>query len=198
MIKFNMKSSLSYTIFSIFLISQFLVSNVSGDLENFGESLNPEILAIKKQKLTKFVVYDHNIVSPPNATAFVIVPAPNATGAGNTAFRSLTLVDNALTIGPELNSTLVGRNQGIFAATDREQVGLFSAFNFLMLTGKYNGSTVSIYGRNQILNPVREFPIIGGSGVFRFAKGYAEARTADFSPATGDAVIQFTLYVLHY
>lgn len=34
-------------------------------------------------------------------------------------------------------------------------------------------STLSILSRNDILADVREFPIVGGSGVFRFALGYA-------------------------
>ncbi|CAI0402651.1 unnamed protein product [Linum tenue] len=39
-------------------------------------------------------------------------------------------------------------------------------------------STLSILGRNAVWSPVREMPVIGGSGVFRFARGYAQARTS--------------------
>ncbi|KAL5707763.1 hypothetical protein ACHQM5_018625 [Ranunculus cassubicifolius] len=191
-------SVLSFTILSIFIVSQFLIANVSGDSDSFGESLNPKVLGMKKKKLTRFVVYDHNIRTG-TPTAFVIVPAPNVTGIpSNTDFRALTLVDNPLTTGLDLNTTRVGRIQGLMAAASKEEIALFSEFNMVFTIGKYNGSTISIYGRNNIMAPVREFPIIGGTGHFRFAKGYAELKTAMYTPATGDAILQFTLYVLHY
>ncbi|KAL5707761.1 hypothetical protein ACHQM5_018623 [Ranunculus cassubicifolius] len=197
MAKFTMQSVLSFTIFSIFF-TQFLIASIYGAHEPFGESLNPKMLGLKKKKLTRFVVYDHNIRTG-TPTAFVIVPAPNTTGIpSNTAFRALTLVDNPLTTGLELNTTHVGRIQGLMAAAGKDEIALFSAFNMVFTVGKYNGSTISIYGRNNIMAPVREFPIIGGSGRFRFATGYAELRTAMYTPATGDATLQFTLYVLHY
>ncbi|KAL4370781.1 hypothetical protein AHAS_Ahas06G0100100 [Arachis hypogaea] len=64
--------------------------------------------------------------------------------------------------------------------------------------GKYNGSTLSLFGRNAVLNSVREMPIVGGSGVFRFAHGYGEAKTHWFNITSGDAVVEYNVYVFHY
>ncbi|KAL6124948.1 hypothetical protein ACLB2K_077456 [Fragaria x ananassa] len=58
--------------------------------------------------------------------------------------------------------------------------------------------TLSILGRNPFKNAMREMPIVGGSGVFRYARGYALARTFSFNPKTGDAVVQYNVSVLHY
>ncbi|KAL5707758.1 hypothetical protein ACHQM5_018620 [Ranunculus cassubicifolius] len=156
------------------------------------------MLRLKEKKLTRFVVYDHNsrIGTP---TGFVITPAPNTTGVpSNTAFGALTLVDNPLTSGLDLNTTHVGRIQGLMASAGKDKIALYSAFNIAFTIGKYKGSTISIHGRNNIKASVREFPIIGGSGRFRLATGYAELRTVLYNPATNDALIQYTLYVLHY
>jgi hypothetical protein len=63
----------------------------------------------------------------------------------------------------------------------------------------YNGSTLSILGRNPgATSRVRGFPVVGGSGVFRFARGYALANTHDFNANTGDAILEYKLYVFHY
>ncbi|KAF4369015.1 hypothetical protein F8388_013344 [Cannabis sativa] len=43
--------------------------------------------------------------------------------------------------------------------------------------GKYNGSCLSILGHNSILSALREMPVVGGTGLFRFARGYALAKT---------------------
>ena len=45
---------------------------------------------------------------------------------------------------------------------------------------------------------IREMPIVGGSGFFRFARGYAQARTHVYNAKTGDAVVEYNVYVLHY
>lgn len=41
-------------------------------------------------------------------------------------------------------------------------------------------------------------PVIGGSGLFRFARGYAKLRTYWFSPSTRDAIVEYNVFVLHY
>ncbi|GAY69069.1 hypothetical protein CUMW_269170 [Citrus unshiu] len=38
-------------------------------------------------------------------------------------------------------------------------------------------------------------PVIGGSGLFRFARGYVQARTHNFDPKTGDATVQYNVYI---
>ncbi|KAL5707717.1 hypothetical protein ACHQM5_018583 [Ranunculus cassubicifolius] len=195
MARFNLESAISFTIFTIFF-SQFLISNVNGDLEDFGKRLSLKKLGLRRQKLSQFRFYFQEIVTPPTPTAVVIVRAPNSTA--NTGFGTVTMIDNALTIGPELNSTLVGRAQGLYAAAAQNETALFTAMNFVFVEGKYNGSTISILGRNPVMNAVREMPIIGGSGLFRFARGYAELRTEMFNMATGDATVEYTLYVMHY
>lgn len=36
------------------------------------------------------------------------------------------------------------------------------AMNFAILEGKYNGSTITVFGRNSVFDKVREMPVIGG------------------------------------
>ncbi|CAN1782694.1 Dirigent protein 19 [Linum perenne] len=108
------------------------------------------------------------------------------------------MIDDPITMGPDLRSKLVGRAQGLYGVASQHEVALLMVMNFWFIEGKYNGSSITILGRNQVFNKVREMPIIGGSGLFRFARGYAHASTHNFNLTSGDACVEYNLYVLHY
>ncbi|KAG6403479.1 hypothetical protein SASPL_135702 [Salvia splendens] len=107
-------------------------------------------------------------------------------------------MDNLLTLGPELSSKVVGKSQGFYGMASQEEVGLLMAMNFFFTTGKYNESSITILGRNAAFDHVREMPVIGGSGLFRWARGYVQARTDDLDLNSGDATVEYTIYLMHY
>ncbi|MBA0649494.1 hypothetical protein Goklo_017052 [Gossypium klotzschianum] len=45
-------------------------------------------------------------------------------------------------------------------------------------------------------NPVREMPIVGGTGVFRLARGYAVAKTHWYNEV-GDAIVAYNVTIVH-
>ncbi|CAB67637.1 putative protein [Arabidopsis thaliana] len=116
---------------------------------------------------------------------------------GHKPEKLIPLVDDILTVGPEITSEEVGRAQGIFASADQNNFGLLMAFNFVFTKGEFSGSTVSMYGRNPIFSKVREMPIIGGTGAFRFGRGYAQAKTFTFNTTSGNAVVKYNVYIWH-
>lgn len=97
-----------------------------------------------------------------------------------------------------MGSKLVGRAQGFYASACQSNVGLLMSMNFAIMEGKYNGSTFTVLGRNMVFSKVREMAVVGGSGLFRFARGYVEAKTHSLNLSTGDAVVQYDCYVMHY
>ncbi|KAF6149350.1 hypothetical protein GIB67_016888 [Kingdonia uniflora] len=115
-----------------------------------------------------------------------------------TGFGTVIMTDDALTEGPTLGSRLIGRAQGLYAFTGQAEVSVLMAMNFAFVTGKYNGSTISIMGRNAVLSKVGEMPIVGGSGLFRFARGYVQARTYNFDMKSNDATVEYNVFVMHY
>lgn len=115
-----------------------------------------------------------------------------------TGFGTVNMIDNALTEGPEMSSKLIGRAQGFYALASQQEVSLLMSMNFVFVQGKYNGSTITVHGRNSIFSPVREMPVIGGSGLFRFARGYVQLRTHTVDLQTRNAVVRYDAYVLHY
>ncbi|XP_059298283.1 dirigent protein 22-like [Lycium ferocissimum] len=153
-------------------------------------------LAHAKPKMTKLHFYFHDIVSGKNPTAVPIAKA-NSTSHSPTSFGLLAVLDDRLTTGPEVNSTTIGRAQGIVGAASLDEFSLLMGLNFVFTHGKYNGSTLSLLGRNTVLNEYREMPIVGGSGVFRLARGVATAKTYVLRN-NGDAIVEYNVVVMHY
>lgn len=183
--------SLISTVFFLSLLTNGINS------QSFSRHLSQKKLGLKKEKLSHLRFYFHDIVSGKNPTA-VRVAAAAMTNASPTGFGAVVMIDDPLTLAPELGSKQVGRAQGIYASAALEQVGLLMVMNFAFTDGKYNGSTLSVLGRNTVFSTVRELPVVGGSGLFRFARGYAHAKTIWFNLTTGDATVEYNVYVFHY
>ncbi|KAH8485524.1 hypothetical protein Peur_070872 [Populus x canadensis] len=184
----------SFLILSI-VLSFLIIANAKS--QRFTKYLSPATLGLKKEKLSHLHFYFHDIVSGKNPTAVRIARA-DMTNTSSTGFGMVAMIDDPLTMTPELSSKLVGRAQGFYASASQNDVGLLMTMNFVFMEGKFNGSTLSVLGRNSVFSTVREMPIVGGSGLFRFARGYAQASTHMFDRTTGDAVVEYNVYVFHY
>ncbi|KAL0346309.1 UNVERIFIED_CONTAM: Dirigent protein 21, partial [Sesamum radiatum] len=181
---------LTLPIFTFLLI---LSSNfIQTHSQHFSRRLSKNDLGLKEQKLSHLHFYFHDIVSGRQPTAVRVAEAA-VTNSSATGFGLVVMMDDPLTVGPNLSSRIVGRAQGIYASADLSNLGLLMVLNFAFTEGKFNGSTLSVLGRNAVFSAVRELPIVGGSGVFRFAKGYAEARTHELNLKTGDAVVEYNV-----
>ncbi|MCL7034619.1 hypothetical protein MKW94_017306 [Papaver nudicaule] len=182
-------------LFVIFCIN-FIVA-VDGKSQTFGRVLNPTKLGLKKEKLSHFRMYWHDVVAGPKPTAVVVAKAPTTSKSTN-YFGGVVMIDDALTEGPQLSSKLIGRAQGFYASAGIHEAATLVNMNFAFMVGKYNGSTLSIMGRDKTLSPgVREMPIVGGAGVFRFARGYVQLRTHRMNLTSGDTTIEYNIYVFH-
>ncbi|XP_015901352.1 dirigent protein 22-like [Ziziphus jujuba] len=189
--------TLPILIFVLLTLSTFFFFSTSANDQSFSRTLCPQKLGLKKQKLSHLHFYFQDIVSGRNPTAIRVAQA-KMTNTSKSLFGAVFVMDDPLTMGPELSSKLVGRAQGIYASASQSEAGFLMVLNYVFLEGKYNGSTLSILGHNAIFSGVREMPIVGGSGIFRFSRGYAEARTHEFDLKSGDAVVEYNVYVLHY
>ncbi|KAL0307913.1 UNVERIFIED_CONTAM: Dirigent protein 19 [Sesamum angustifolium] len=188
-----MATTLPISFFSTLTISILLSSilyQATSEVDDFLIELNQSKPV--KEKFSHFRVYLHDIVSGRAPTTVQVVKSriPNSFGAIN-------MMDDPLTIGPRLSSKLVGKAQGLYALASQEELALLMTMNFVFIEGKYNGSTITMVGRNAIFNKVREMLMIGGSGLFRFARGYVQARTHMLDIKTGDATVEYNVYVMH-
>ncbi|KAK2990679.1 hypothetical protein RJ640_029354 [Escallonia rubra] len=191
----TLPNQLTATIF--FIISSLLFLVAAVESQSFSRMLSKKSLGLKREKLSHLHFYFHDIVGGKNPTAIIVAQA-TTTNTSATGFGMVVMIDDPLTVGPEASSKLVGRAQGIYASASQFETGLLMVLNYVFMGGKYNGSTLSILGRNPVFSTVREMPIVGGSGIFRFARGYAQARTHSLDIKTGDAVVEYNVFVLHY
>ncbi|KFK38685.1 hypothetical protein AALP_AA3G147200 [Arabis alpina] len=183
-----------FLVVQVFLLAA--VSSTGDNGQNVFRTVDRKLLGLnKKEKLTHFKVYWQDVLSRPNPTSIMIQPpVKNST----TYFGGISMIDNALTEKVPVNSTVLGQAQGFYAGAAQKELGFLMTMNFVFKTGKYKGSTITILGRNTALSDVREMPIVGGSGLFRFARGYVEARTKYLNLKNGDATVEYNCYVLHY
>ncbi|XP_058091239.1 dirigent protein 22-like [Magnolia sinica] len=149
----------------------------------------------RKEKISHLQFYFHDVIDGPNRTAVQVAAAPS-TNTSVTGFGAVTMFDNPLTKGPNPMSKMVGRAQGMYAVASQQELGLLMNMNFVFAEGKYKGSTLSVLGRNAVLAKEREMPVVGGSGLFRFARGYALAKTYSLDPIR--AIVEYDVFVMHY
>ncbi|KAK9287458.1 hypothetical protein L1049_015879 [Liquidambar formosana] len=150
-----------------------------------------------KEKMTKLHFYFHDTPSGKNPTAMQVAQS-SITNKSSALFGLIEMIDDPLTTEPEPTSKLVGRAQGLYGASGLQDLALLMAVNFAFTSGKFNGSTLTILGRNLALHPIREMPIVGGTGVFRLARGFARAKTYSLNATTGDAIVDYNVSVIHY
>ncbi|KAG0495399.1 hypothetical protein HPP92_000102 [Vanilla planifolia] len=149
------------------------------------------------QKQTHLRFFWHNFAGEQQPTAITIAQGPT-TNSSKTKFGLLNAFDDPITVGPNLSSQLLGQSQGIYASTDQKTAGLLMVMNFFFSYGNYKGSTLTILGRNQVFNEVREMPILGGTGLFRFARGFVEARTHSVDSKSSYTIVQYDCYIFYY
>ncbi|KAI3513323.1 hypothetical protein L1887_20653 [Cichorium endivia] len=159
------------------------------------------VLEAKNQNETHIHFYMHDIPGGPNPSAVRVAgQTVNATGSNTGAmfgFGSIYVMDNALTATPDINSTLIGRAQGLYAMSSKEdELSLLMTLTYNFVSGVYNGSSISVVGRNPVMDEVREMPVVGGTGVFRLARGFALAKTYSMNQVT--AIVGYNVTIIPY
>ncbi|CAI0402628.1 unnamed protein product [Linum tenue] len=162
----------------------------------------PTTTSAKLEMLTHLHFYYHNNIAGPRATAVPINPKIQPVDLRDPAslFGRLTIADDPLTSGPSLeNSTVVGSAQGMYGSASQTEMSFAMVFNFALTQGKYKGSSFCLLGRNPIFTNPRELAIVGGTGAFRFSRGYAMLKTYYMDMQTGaNTIVEYDVYIRHY
>ncbi|XP_023873165.1 dirigent protein 23 [Quercus suber] len=150
-----------------------------------------------KEKVSRLHFYFHDTLSGKNPSVVEVAEA-SMTKKSPSLFGLPNIFDDPLTEGPEPTSMLVGRAQGLYGSTGQQELSLLVAMNSVFTTGKFNGCSLTILGRNAALQPLREMPIIGGTGAFRLARGFVTAKTYFLNLTSGDAIVKYHVVAIHY
>ncbi|KAF5470604.1 hypothetical protein F2P56_011108 [Juglans regia] len=115
-------------------------------------------------------------------------------------FGTLTVFDDELTEGHELGSGLVGKAQGFYVASSEDGTSQTLAFTSMFESGGYS-DTLSFFGVHRTAVSESHLAVMGGTGKYVNAKGYATVKTF---PATNqhdsdgvETLLQITAYLTY-
>ncbi|XP_062018974.1 dirigent protein 22-like [Rosa rugosa] len=186
-------------VLKLFFVVLFMSSSVhsSSNIEEKRESDHRfQKLLCSKQKLTRLHFYFHDIVSGQAQTTVMVVSPAKTVKPSPTWFGQVNMFDNPLTKGPELTSKLLGHAQGLYGYASQVDISLLVAMTFIITNGRHDGSSFTVLGRNTVTDSTRELPIVGGTGKFRLARGFATAKTYFFNDTV--AIVEYNIVVIHY
>ncbi|KAF7848274.1 hypothetical protein BT93_L2140 [Corymbia citriodora subsp. variegata] len=150
--------------------------------------------AVRPPQTTEMVLYFQDIIAGPNANDIPIVGIPG-TAWSFTQFGTVFAADEPMTKTPDPRSAIIGRARGMYLISALDGSSAQAVFSILFSNRAYNGSTLEIQGTGKLLDKVVEYAVVGGTGKFRFARGYATLETIPVDEV--HAVVQFNVTVRH-
>ncbi|XP_064979391.1 dirigent protein 1-like [Musa acuminata AAA Group] len=145
-----------------------------------------------KENMTHLHFYLHVYYGGPNATTVTVVSPP-----GNSTFGSIGVGNNILKEGPEPSSMLIGRTNDLTAQASIESPSYLYMLNFVFTAGEYNGSSIAIVGR-EVIGMTSERTIVGGTGMFRMARGYTVSTLISSTGTTELFLVsEYYAYIYH-
>lgn len=109
----------------------------------------------------------------PNPNGVQALLGPDGLGLG---FGTITVIDDILTLSPELGSQPIGKAQGVYVASSVDGTTQMMAFTAVIEGGEY-GDSLNFYGVYRIGAALSKLSVTGGTGKYQNACGYAEVRS---------------------
>lgn len=190
-------ANLNFVPIFIFLVAQIAWVIAQAQTSSSDQVTWAKRVETRNEVITTLQFYFHDTFSGQNPSAVRIAQAPSTTNS-STIFGSLVMIDDALTIGPEASSKMVGRARGMYGSAGQTDFGLIMILSYGFTDGIYDGSSFSMLSINPVMQRVREMAIVGGTGLFRLARGYAIAQTYWVDAATGDAIVGYNVTIATY
>ncbi|XP_047065478.1 dirigent protein 22-like [Lolium rigidum] len=142
-------------------------------------------------------LFMHDVLTGPGATAVVVVNGTGPVVLGGEPplrFGQVVMIDDSLTEGASPASRPLGRAQGFYAFASMHGPALLLCMNVVLTAGPYSGSTFTVFGRDNIVEPLRELSVVGGTGRFRMATGYVLWRTSSWE-VHNNAVLELDVFI---
>ncbi|GKV28530.1 hypothetical protein SLEP1_g37568 [Rubroshorea leprosula] len=121
-------------------------------------------------------------------------------------FGTITVIDDELTEGHELGSAVIGRAQGFYLASSIDGTSQTIALTVLLHGGEHNNheieDTISFFGVHRTATPESQVAVVGGTGKYENARGYATVGTIhheDQHMTDGvDTILNFDVFLTDY
>lgn len=146
---------------------------------------------------TNLLFYVHDHFTGDDSTATTVAGKTGPT-SDILRFGTVAIVDNLVTEGPTIDSTLIGRGQGMYVNSQLDGKGLYMVFSVIFTAGEFKGSSLEIQGSDIFTMKEREFGVVSGTGYFRFVKGYGIMETEFMDIENLRATLKLNVTVKHY
>ncbi|KAK4493089.1 hypothetical protein RD792_018076 [Penstemon davidsonii] len=148
-------------------------------------------------KETKMKVFFQDYSGGPNPTIVEVTGQPNEL-LNFKKFGAMFCTDDPITEKFEVSSAQIARGQGLYVTSALDGSNTHVLVSIVFTNEEYKGSTLEIQGSSAQFERVREVAVVGGTGKFRLARGYATFETVHYDAELRYAVIECNLVVLHY
>ncbi|XP_047951613.1 dirigent protein 23-like [Salvia hispanica] len=149
-------------------------------------------------KKTEMTVYYHAYTAGPNTTVIDIPEATTGEVQDGTKFGAMFCTDDRITEGIEEDSPLIARARGIYVVSALDGSHAHMLVSIVFVNGTHKGSTLEVQGSYQHFEPVTETAIVGGTGKFRLARGYATFETPYIDMDRRYFLTISNMTILHY
>ncbi|KAL5219243.1 hypothetical protein ABZP36_019927 [Zizania latifolia] len=124
---------------------------------------------------------------------------PSGVTLQNLLFGTTTVIDDEITEGHELGAAVIGRAQGFYVASSQDGTSKTIMLT-AMFEGEGHGDTLSFFGVHRMAEPESHVAIIGGTGKYENAKGFAAIKTlhpGDEHTTDGvETLLQFNIHLI--
>ncbi|KAJ8750884.1 hypothetical protein K2173_016065 [Erythroxylum novogranatense] len=128
------------------------------------------------------------------------VQIPPGTTVQKLMFGTMTVIDDELTEGHELVSGQIGRAQGFYVASSVDGISQTMAFTAMFKEGGYADS-ISFFGVHHTAVSESHLAIMGGTGKYVNAKGFATVKTFSginqHNTDGSETLLQFIVYLAY-
>jgi hypothetical protein len=127
---------------------------------------------------------------------------PSGVTLQNLLFGTTTVIDDELTEGHELGAGVIGRAQGFYVASSQDGTSktIVLTAMFEGPEAPHGGDTLSFFGVHRMATPESHVAIIGGTGKYENAKGFAAIQTlhpGDEHTTDGvETLLQFNVHLI--
>lgn len=124
---------------------------------------------------------------------------PTGTTLENLLFGTTTVIDDELTEGHEIGSAVLGRAQGFYVASSQDGTSKTVLLTALFEGGDHTDDTISFFGVHRTAAPESHIAVIGGTGKYDNARGFAVIQTlhpGDQGTTDGvETLLQFSVHL---
>ncbi|XP_061356489.1 pterocarpan synthase 1-like [Gastrolobium bilobum] len=149
-------------------------------------------IMVSKGQQNTMVFFLQDVATGPNATVTPVTGINGKVWSYNT-FGTIFVIDDPVSLTTSLNSTPIGRVQGLLIASSLDGTNVNVVVSIVFNNFEYSGSTLEIQGISRQGENYREVSVVSGTGRFRFARGFAAFETISYDEATKHSIIRLSI-----